>query len=312
MEWQANSEEKSRWSCFFYESYLGGKILDVEPIGFEQGEDRIDIGYKEIKKGNLTLESMFTWESMSEAGDIDGITLTGKYPSDNQAFINVNGQMLHFSKRDLFEKGSLLFNEKNGLGGTLIIKNAYVANVSRELFALREMVLGGKGDYRFSAPLQAMLWGYMDGKFKEGDDPFDDRTNVLDFVIPIWADMKSPRWEDFDKVTLRLNLPELIDYYERKRITWVDWRTLPTWPVTPYYVFKHNKGGCVSITRFTVHCLRKGGYKAWELRVGDISGRYPFHAVCLFEMQGEKYIMNNGTSWPLGISPFDLYRKRLQ
>lgn len=112
---------------------------------------------------------------------------------------------------------------------------------------------------------------------------------------------KNPRWGNFTIVTERLNAPELIDYYEKERFTYVDWRTLPAPSVSPHYVFTHNKGECVSITGFTIHCLRKAGYKAEEIRVRDTSGQYPFHAVCLFEQNGKRYVMDNGRRAKIGI-----------
>ena len=116
------------------------------------------------------------------------------------------------------------------------------------------------------------------------------------------------RWEDFNVVVERLNAPELVDYYERRRINWVDWRTLPyypDYPVSPQYVFKHNKGNCVAITDFTVYCLHKGGYKARDLRVFDPN--YSSHSVCLFKVNRKKYIMDNGRISKRGIIPWAEY-----
>ena len=122
--------------------------------------------------------------------------------------------------------------------------------------------------------------------------------------------IRNPRWQSFSIVAERLNAPELIDYYERtSRMHWVDWRTLPSPSVSPWYVFKYKKGDCVSITGFTIHCLRKGGYKAQEIRVSSPSGKYPFHAVCLFKQHGEKYIMDNGRSSKMGIVPYERYMR---
>lgn len=119
---------------------------------------------------------------------------------------------------------------------------------------------------------------------------------------------KNPRWGNFNLVVERLNAPELIDYYERRRFIYVDWRTLPHYPVSPQYVFKHNKGACVAITDFTVYCLRKGGYKAQELRVQSYSGLYAFHAVTLFKMNGKKYIMDNGQPMGAGIKSYERFK----
>jgi len=60
---------------------------------------------------------------------------------------------------------------------------------------LRDIVLAGKGDYKYSALLQALLWGYTDAHFEKGDNPFNDYKGLLEF----WGDMKGPRWIDFRK-----------------------------------------------------------------------------------------------------------------
>ena len=114
------------------------------------------------------------------------------------------------------------------------------------------------------------------------------------------------KWNDFNTVVERLNAPELVDYYERMKFFYVDWRKLPTHPVSPYYVFKNNKGECISITRFAIYCLRKAGYNAWEYRTKKIIiGPGGSHAFCIFENNGKKYVMDNGMPNPDGIILFD-------
>lgn len=119
----------------------------------------------------------------------------------------------------------------------------------------------------------------------------------------IIEDIKDPRWKSLDVVTERLNAPELIDYYERKRFTYGYNSRGSMYDVRDYfYVFKYNQGHCVQITAFTIYCLRKAGYWAKEIRVpGYIAD---FHALTLFEMNGKKYIMDNGSPAPAGIHPY--------
>jgi hypothetical protein len=125
-------------------------------------------------------------------------------------------------------------------------------------------------------------------------------------IRKVKSENKDIRWNYFNAVVERLNAPELVDYYERQKFRYVDWWKLPTPSVSPYYVFKHNKGECVSITEFTIYCLRKAGYKAWESRSSKINiGPYTFHAFCVFENNGVKYVMDNGMPNPDGISLFD-------
>ena len=133
----------------------------------------------------------------------------------------------------------------------------------------------------------------------------DYRKNKFAFTKEarkIIEDISDPRWKNFDIVTERLNAPQLIDYYERRRFSYVDWRLLPQHSDSLKYVFKHNVGQCVSITNFTIYCLRKAGYRAKEIWVPGYS--YDFHAQTLFEMNGKKYIMDNGMTAPAGIHPY--------
>ena len=118
----------------------------------------------------------------------------------------------------------------------------------------------------------------------------------------IIEDVKDTRWDNFYVVTKRLNAPELIDYYERKRFNYAHWKSLPKPPISPHYVFKYNIGECVSITGFTVFCLRKAGYRAREIRVAGHNADY--HAITLFEMNGKKFVMDNGLNTPVGIHPY--------
>jgi hypothetical protein len=122
------------------------------------------------------------------------------------------------------------------------------------------------------------------------------------------------RWQEFKIVIERLNSPELIDYYEQNCINYVNWRMIPHYSLEnniftcSRYVFKHKQGDCVYITAFTTYCLRKAGYKAFEKRMK--LGRYTeyFHAVCVFEWNNNRFIMDNGTTPQNGISPYHKYR----
>jgi len=119
-----------------------------------------------------------------------------------------------------------------------------------------------------------------------------------------------PRWRDFHVVVDRLNAPELIDYYERKRFRYHyepdhggDFQEV-------VYVFKHNKGHCLQISAFTEYCLKRSGYSARILIIVHPKYRSPRgndHRVCLFEVDGRKYVMDNGRRLPYGIVPYSKY-----
>lgn len=118
---------------------------------------------------------------------------------------------------------------------------------------------------------------------------------------------KNPRWSDFQTVVERLNAPELLDYYQRDQQQWVDWRTLPTWPVSIQYVFENRKGDCTGIAEFAEYCLTRAGYQAYELKVEPRRPVDNHHSICVFRVDGVKYVMDNGSPVPKGIVLYEDY-----
>lgn len=105
-----------------------------------------------------------------------------------------------------------------------------------------------------------------------------------------------PRWKSFQEVTERLNAPELIDYYERRRFQYEYWWNIRFYSAQnpdPRYAFMHNRGDCVYITSFTVYCLKTAGFKAWEKRMPSRSVQFSYHAVTAFEWNNRVFIMDN-------------------
>ena len=301
IEWQGNSDRKTEWNGFF--TLLGnrpgrpflGKIHDAKPIGFEAGEDKIN--YEELKNGDLR------WESKSAYGDKDGIMVSLEYPAHGKIrFLDINGQTIRFTKAEVVSKEQLEF--KDGLEGTLIVKKVSEAgDLQPGLYAIRSMVQAGEGEHRYSSQLQALLWGYMDGKFKEGDNPLETYQDPMEFVKPIWGRMEGPRWEDFDTVTSRLNLPELIDYYTRKKFTYEYYLSHVG---SAYAAFGRKGGNCIQIEAFQRYCLNRGGYSARILDVEARSSGVTWHVVTEFVDNGKRFIMDNGTFVPKGIiGPFN-------
>jgi hypothetical protein len=96
------------------------------------------------------------------------------------------------------------------------------------------------------------------------------------------SNAEDKRWCEFSMVTDRLNAPELVDYYERKKISYAEWTTIPHYLMNyennvyacAQYVFANNRGDCSYITGFTIYCLRKSGYTAFEIRVRPNLSRY--------------------------------------
>lgn len=293
LEWQGNSNEKSDWSGAIYVSSnftkIDGKILNAQPIGLEKEEDQID--YKKLKQNGDLI-----WKSTSNKKDTDGLLITLDIPTYKKINLHINGQLLNFTPAEVLSKNQITFNEKKGLEGKLTIKNANSTNLTPETFALKYIILAGKGDYKFSAPLQALLWAYMDGKLKEGDNPLKNYPGNLEFTKKIWGDMEGKRWENFEEVTSRLNLPELIDHYIKKKFHYdfyigdkqSDERT-----------FELKSGNCYDTSDFIVYCLTKAGYKADLLWVD--SSIPEGHIIVNFEDKDKEFIMDNGTPFPKGI-----------
>lgn len=114
----------------------------------------------------------------------------------------------------------------------------------------------------------------------------------------------SPRWDDFKEVTDRLNSPELVNYYEWKRFSYEYYWNIPGYSDNNpdlHYVFKKNKGDCAYITAFTVYCLKKAGYRAYTKYVSPNDPRFRFHAITVFEQNGKRCIMDNGSVNKKGI-----------
>lgn len=121
---------------------------------------------------------------------------------------------------------------------------------------------------------------------------------------------KPPRWKDFKIVTDRLNAPQLIDYYERRLFKYHYEVGHGEDYIEVLYVFNYNKGHCAQITAFTKYVLQKAGYKANKLIIYHPAYASPkgnHHRVCKFEVNGRKYIMDNGRTQQFGIIPYDEY-----
>jgi hypothetical protein len=152
-------------------------------------------------------------------------------------------------------------------------------------------------------------------KYKKSPDLFSKEAKTLFKKFLVNNAGWKNKWSDFNEATERLNSPELINYYEQIRFRYAKWRTIPGY-VKNYenniyacarYVFNNNRGDCSYITGFTIYCLRKAGYEAFEIRVEPESPKYNYHAVCVFYWNGEKHVMDNGRSDQRGIILYNQY-----
>jgi len=154
---------------------------------------------------------------------------------------------------------------------------------------------------RYCTPLQAIFWVLEKNEYDPKWNPLDWRLNFL--LDAAWRFSEENRWKDYKIVTERLNAPELVDYYEKNGFYYV---FRADHVGNARLLFKSNQGQCADVTVFTVDCLRKGGYKAWDYHVASPSG-YSYHHVTLFKAGGKYYIMDNGRPDKRGIVPKDEY-----
>jgi len=283
-----------------------GKIIDVEAVGFESGEDAIDYD-NFYKYGSLA------WKSAVNENDTDGILLTLRFPNDdgyvslygNKVKILINGYTVNFTKAELLSKGEIIFAEGFNSKGIFKVRNAL--GPSNELYALRDIVVTGRCDYRYSAILQALFWGYLDGKFKYPNDPLENYVGLLEFIKPLWGDMEGPRWDNYEEVISRLNLPELIDYYEKDNFVYKYDKTR-IGAVNPRDIFYSKKGSCGDFAAFTYACLRKANYPAYIVAVGR--RREIVHGLAVYKDNGKYYILDNWDKRGI-VGPEDSMKKVL-
>ena len=184
--------------------------------------------------------------------------------------------------------------------------------------AFKQMYKVGLPEVRkYCTPLQALLWLSQDGSLNATKNPIQNYTlkSLLDvawFDSFFWTDTE--RWNDFQTVVDRLNSPELLDYYERHVIQYKYRPGFGEGPEEASRVFHNKYGHCAQITAFTVHILQRAGYKAYRHLISHPALRSPkgnLHRVCVFIVNGRKYIMDNGRRRPYGIIRFEDYNPML-
>jgi len=301
MEWRGDGVERAEWRVRLgysvrkigplvpWDAYYRGRVVGFETVGFENGEDVASF-----------VDGVLAVKSFTGGDDVDGIKVSVELTRVGNMSFSVNNNLKFVYYADLLDKDDVLSADKYGFKGVFAVKRSYEGGLASDLNAMKDMVLAGEGDHRFSAAMQALLWGYLDGSFGVGDNPFGDYRSVVHFVKPIWGDMKGERWDEFGEVTSRLSLPELVDYYERKNFSYEYYRG-PLRSVQQ--VFKDKRANCYDTTEFTVWCLRKGGYRAGSM---VIQGAFEGHNVTYYKDKGKWFVMDNGGRWHAGIKgPFD-------
>lgn len=135
-------------------------------------------------------------------------------------------------------------------------------------------------------------------------------------VFPFGASRKikklsrAKHWEDFDQTMARLNSPELVDFYVKKQISYENYWNIPSYDprgYNPKYVFNNKSGDCYYISNFVVHALKINGYTAWLVKLAPERSTDLFHAVCVYKMGSEKFIIDDGRDFKRGIMKYKDY-----
>jgi len=173
--------------------------------------------------------------------------------------------------------------------------------------AFGEMYKEGYPDIReYCSPLQTLLWGYIDGKFKQDDWPLKNYKNILEFVNSVWGGIEGPRWDEFDEVTSRLNLPELVNLYKLKKIYYVS--DIVDFAKPPEKTFEQGCGDCEDYALFIAYCLEKNGYDAKVLN--SWKGGSDGHTIATYKENEEIYYLDDEIPpSPKGRGPFKSYKE---
>jgi len=280
-EWTGDTGQKKEWrfSIGKQGSFKEDYVLEMKTIGFEDGEDKIEF------KDNTVTGSSFVNNS-----DTDGLTVRFNNLGERPLYFSFNDHPLYLSPERVLCRPRV-YDERNQLEGKLTVRNALQTQLSPQQIAVRDLVMAGWGDQKYSAPLQAMLWGFMSGYYLEGDNPFEMCLNALALVKPIWGDMTGERWENFETVVARLNLPELVDYYERIVFKYKADEKGSDTSQHPKITFQRKTGDCEDNAIFAAYCLEKAGYKVKLLAIH--MQQQGGHVVAAFQEKDKFYILDN-------------------
>ncbi len=180
--------------------------------------------------------------------------------------------------------------------------------------AFDKMYDEGHADVRkFCTPLQALYWMALEDKLEKIDI---SNYSLIALLNEAWYKSGfeydgSGRWDHFVDVTERLNSPKLLDYYESRNFSYrkVRLRSLEEYK-NPYHIFSMKQGECWLYTSFSVHCLRKAGYRAHAITVYHGKSGYANHVTCTFiDKDGKEYIIDN--SLPAYMHPTGIYDKKV-
>jgi hypothetical protein len=171
--------------------------------------------------------------------------------------------------------------------------------------------VGNANVRKFCTPLQALYWLALDDKLTQIDI---SNYTLIGLLNHAWYNSGfeydgTGRWDDFSKVTERLNSPELVDYYVSRNFSYkkIRLRSLNDYK-NPHIIFNKKQGECWLYTSFCTYCLRKAGYQAHAITVFHNLRTRPSHVTCEYiDKDGKEYILDNSLT-ASGVG-YGIYKK---
>jgi len=231
-----------------------GNIISFSEISFEKG-DNVDLE-------SFEASGVLTFNSTVDISDTDGIQVELTW-NDN-AYIRAIplylNKPIQLNPDDLNQE-VLIFDQKDGIEGKITITgNPLEKSLNREQTNLRNLVLLGLGEQKYSAPLEALLWGFMDERFKE--NPLVKFNSMIAMTKVIWGNMDGEKWDNYGVVIKRVGSdPGLTHYYTSRKFSGYRGPINGSWE-NGYNTFLRKGGHCIAWARFGRDALLKNGYNA--------------------------------------------------
>ena len=317
VRWSSEQENYSHGIITIIDPNNNLTLKEVNPKSFEEGDSIVNITAPfNVKTGNV----MIRINSLTNKDDEDYIEL--KFSASNNHSLQV-GSGGSYTLGDESKIVYLSSTNENTESDRLAEKSEIVrlsstnenAKKYSKVEILVDLTLDGlkHDEYRYSPSLEAFYWFIKDGKFNP--ESFNEiYKGSFDFTKMVWGEMEGDRWDGFDEVTSRLNLPEWVDYYENEKFSykWMGVR-YGGYP-SPKSIFVGGRtGSCHYYASFGKYCLQKANFEAWVLsyKWEQFLDGWDGHSITVYKDQDKVFVIDNGIpqekGGPRGISgPFDL------
>ena len=306
VKWSSEQENYSSGIITIIDPKNNLILKEVNPKSFEEGDSIVSINTPfNVKTGN----AMIRINSLTSKDDEDYIELIFSASNNHSLQVGSGGSYTLGDESKIVYLSSTNENtESDRLAEKSEIVRLSSTNENAKKYSkveiLEDLTLDGlkHDEYRYSPSFEAFFWLIKDGKFNA--ESFEgEYSNSFEFTIKVWGDMGGKRWGEFDKVTSRLNRPNLLHYYGKMNISdedyWGDRKTNKS-------VFESGRGNCVDVSQFNAFCLSKAGYKTYLI---DVDTDFGWHVIAAFKDKGKIYILDKMGPTHYFKGPYDsLYK----